>query len=254
MKYLIAALGVAMLVSGCSSTSSKEQGSGFEIIQTNFLGSLWNESHASARIISQDGGQSFEVPGGALWAFGDTFKGSRSADMTPHYVGGAVSCSIAFLKQDALHYPPAFNYLVSNNIVVSPFEYLTNEPPDLYRIWPGAGIYLNGHYYLFYSLIEVHGAWNFRSVGSGLGESSVALGNYKRLQPRGDWRFPVEPSCIIETGDWLYLYQAGKAHGKQGTLVARERPDKIEDPQAYEFYTGTAARNSPRKRTPPRSW
>jgi hypothetical protein len=99
MKYLIVALAMAMLILGGCSVSSKEQGRGFEIVQTNFLGSLWNESHARASIISQDGGQSFEVPSGGLWAFGDTFKGSRSADMAPHYAGGAVSCSIAFLRQ-----------------------------------------------------------------------------------------------------------------------------------------------------------
>ena len=152
------------------------------------------------------------------------------------------------MQQNARSYPPALDYFVSSNsIVVSPFAYLTNEPPDLYRIWPGAGIYLNGHYYLFYSLIEVHGAWNFRSVGSGLGESSVALGNYKRLQPQGNWQFPIEPSSVIEAGGWLYLYQAGKAHGKQGTLLARVRPDKIEDPRAYEFYTGPGPQFSSQK-------
>src|SRR5579863_64942 len=115
MKYLIIALAVAMLILGGCSVSSKEQGKGFEIVQTNFLGSLWNESHARARIISQDGGQSFEIPGGGLWAFGDTFKGTRSTDMTPHYVGGAVSCSIAFLAKDARRYPPAFEYYTSSN-------------------------------------------------------------------------------------------------------------------------------------------
>ena len=250
MKGLILGLTLAILVSGCASDSSKEQGSGFEIVQTNFLGTLWDESYARAGIISQDGGQSFEIPGGGLWTFGDTFKGSRSADMAPHYHGGAVSCSIAFLGQDALHYPPAFDYLVSSNSgVVSPFEYLTNEPPNRYRIWPGAGIYVNGQYYLFYSLIEIYGTgtWDFRGVGSGLARSSVALGSYERLQPQGNWRFPVEPSCIIAADGWLYLYQVGEAHGKEGALLARVRPEKIEDPAAYEFYTDPGPQFSSQK-------
>jgi hypothetical protein len=250
MKGLIVALALVALVSGCASDSSEEQGNGFKIVQTNFLGSLWDESYARAGIISQDGGQSFEIPGGGLWAFGDTFKGSRSADLTPHYAGGAVSCSIASLGQDARHYPPTFDYLVSSNSgVVSPFNYFTNESPVRYRIWPGAGIYVNGRYYLFYSLIEIYGSgtWDFRSVGSGLARSSVALGSYERLQPQGNWRFPVEPSCIIAADGWLYLYQVGEAHGKQGTLVARVRPEKIEDPTAYEFYTGLGPQFSSRK-------
>ena len=108
---------------------------------------------------------------------------------------------------------------------------------------------MNGRYYLFYSLIEIfgNGAWDFRSVGSGLARSSVALGSYKRLQLQGNWRFPVEPSCIIEADGWLYLYQVGEAHGKQGALLARVRPDKIEDPEAYEFYTGPGSQFSLQK-------
>lgn len=250
MKCLIVALALAMLVSEGCSLSSKERGSGFEIVQTNFLGTLWGESYARAGIISQDGGQSFEIPGGGLWAFGDTFKGSRSADLTPHYQGGSVSCSIAFLGQNARRYPPAFDYLVSSNSgVISPFKYLTNEPPERDRIWPGAGIYVNGQYYLFYSLIEIYGTgtWDFRGVGSGLARSSVALGSYERLEPHGNWRFPVEPSCIIAADGWLYLYQVGEAHGKEGALLARVRPEKIEDPTAYEFYAGPGPQFSSQK-------
>jgi hypothetical protein len=127
MKWLFIALGMTVILSGCSTSiaGEKQPGRTFEIVQTNFLGSLWNESHARASIVSQDGGQSFAVPRGAIWAFGDTFKGSRSADGAPHFAGGAVSCSIAFLEENARIYPPTFNYLVSSNgDVVSPFAYL----------------------------------------------------------------------------------------------------------------------------------
>ena len=251
MKLLLILLATTVLFSGCSNVSSKGQGRGFDIAQTNFLGSLWNQSHARAKIISQDGGQSFAVPGGGLWAFGDTFKGTRSADMTPHYAGGSVSCTIALLATDARRYPPALDYYISTNGVISPFQYFTNEPPKNYRIWPDAGIYLQGQYYLFYSLIDIFGpgTWNFRSVGSGLGRSDVALGPYERLRPQGNWRFPVEPSCIIQSGGWLYLYHVGSVNGKQGVILSRVRPEKIEDPDAYEFYSGPGPQFSPRKET-----
>ncbi|MGH7994697.1 MAG: hypothetical protein ACREDQ_14335, partial [Limisphaerales bacterium] len=154
-------LGMAALVSGCSPASTSEQQAvgAFAIVQTRFSGSLWNESHARASIISQDGGESFTVPGGAIWAFGDTFKGSRSADGTPHFAGGAISCAIAFLAGKARSHPPAFDYLVSSNgDAVSPFEFLPNEKPTRrYRIWPLGGTHVNGQCYLFYSLIEVFG-------------------------------------------------------------------------------------------------
>ena len=110
-------IGMVALVSGCSPAFTTEQTTNcpFAIVQAKFLGTLWNQAHARASIISQDGGESFTVPGGAIWAFGDTFKGSRSADGTPHFAGGAISCAIAFLGAKAPDYPPAFDYLVSSN-------------------------------------------------------------------------------------------------------------------------------------------
>jgi len=250
---LVSLFGIVVLVSGCSSTTTAEKrvNSTFDIVQTKFLGSLWNESQAKVSIVSQDGGEAFVVPGGAIWAFGDTFKGSRSADGTPRFVGGAISCSIAFLGRNAKSYPPAFNYLVSSNgDAVSPFKFLPDEQPtERYRIWPLGGIYANGEYYLFYTLIEVfgNGQWDFRGVGSGLGRSKVALGPYERLQPHGDWRFPVAPTQVIKADGWLYFFSIQEFNGQQGVALARVRPEKIEDPNAYEFYTGTGPVFSARK-------
>lgn len=254
---LISASSIILLVSGCSTATpvAKQTGGTFEIVQAKFLGSLWNESQAKASIVSQDGGESFVVPGGAIWAFGDTFKGSRSADGTPHFAGGAISCSIAFLGTDAKSYPPAFHYLVSSNgDAVSPFKFLPDEQPTKrYRIWPLGGVDVNGEYYLFYTLIEVfgNGQWDFRAVGSGLGRSKIALGPYERLQPHGDWRFPVAPTQVIEADGWLYLFSIQKFNGQQGVALARVRPEKIEDPAAYEFYTGPGPEFSSRQKAAP---
>jgi hypothetical protein len=252
MKWLFIALGLAVSVSGCSTSRSaaKQTGKSFDIVHCTFVGSLWNESHARASVVSQDGGQSFAVPGGAIWAFGDTFKGSRSAEGTPRFAGGAVSCAIAFLGEHDRSYPPAFTFLVSTDgEVVSPFAFFPDEPAERYRIWPGSGIHVNGQYYLFYCLIEItgKGQWNFRGVGSGLGRSTVALGPYERLQPRGDWRFPVGPAQIIEADGWLYLFEIKEFKGKQGVALARVRPEKIEDPEAYEYYTGAGPEFSTRR-------
>jgi len=223
----------------------------FTIIQTNFLGSLWNAAHARASILSQDGGESFAVPGGAIWAYGDTFRGSRSAKGKPHYAGGAFAPAIAFLADKATHYPPAFNFLTSSNGVgVAALDFLPDERPvGRYRLWPLGGIYVNGQCYLYYSLIEVfgNGAFDFRGVGSGLARSKAALGHYERLQPQGNWRFPVEPTQIIEADGWLYLYGIKEFNGNQGVALARVRPEQIEDPGAYEFYTGAGPEFSPNK-------
>ena len=241
------------ILSGCStaSTATKKQEGAFDIVQTKFFGSLWNEAYARASIVSQDGGESFTVPGGAIWAFGDTFKGSRSADGTPHFAGGAFSPAIAFLADNAASHPPAFNFLVSSNgDGVSALDFLPQErPTERYRLWPLGGIHVNGQCYLFYSLIEVfgNGPWDFRGVGSGLARSKAPLGPYERLRPHGDWRFPVEPAQVIEADGWLYLFGIKEFKGKQGVALARVRPEKIEDPDAYEFYTGAGPEFSARK-------
>ena len=223
----------------------------FTIVRSKFLGSLWNGAHARASIVSQDGGESFTVPGGAIWAFGDTFKGSRAADGTPHFAGGAISCAIAFLGEKGPSYPPAFDYLVSSNSgAISPFVFLPSErPTERYRIWPLGGIQVNGQSYLFYSLIEVfgNGPWDFRGVASGLGRSTVALGPYERLQPHGDWRFPVEPTQVMAADGWLYLFSIREFNRKQGVALARVRPEKIEEPGAYEFYADSGPKFSSRK-------
>lgn len=252
MKWFFAVLALIASVLGCSTATStgKQTNGPFEIVHTNFLGSLWNEAYARASIVSQDGGESFTVPGGAIWAFGDTFKGSRSATGKPHFAGGAFAPAIAFLADNATSYLPAFNFLVSSNGGVAALDFLPDEKPvERYRIWPLGGIHVNGQCYLFYSLIEVfgNGAWDFRGLGSGLARSTAALGHYERLRPRGDWRFPVEPTQVIEADGWLYLFGIKDTKGGQGVALARVRPEKIEEPDAYEFYSGTGPVFSPRK-------
>jgi hypothetical protein len=249
---LISLFGLIGLAGRCSSPSieGKQQGDTLEIVKTRFLGSIWSQPQAKASIVSQDGGESFAVPGGTLWAFGDTFKGSRSVDGTPHFEGGAVSCSIAFLAQNAKSYPPALSYLVSSNgIVVSPFKYLPNEPAERFRIWPLGGITLKSNFYLFYSLIEItgKGQWDFRAVGSGLGRAQVAIGPYERLQPHGDWHFPIAPTQALESGGRLYLFEVNSVGKRQGAFLGRVSPEQIEDPGAYEFYSGPGPRFSSRK-------
>jgi len=255
IKWFSLTAGLLGLVAGCGTWVAgghgRTMGAQWQIMRTNFLGSLWSQACAQAAVVSQDGGESYAVPGGAVWAFGDTFKGSRAADGKPHFVGGAVSCAIARLDKNARTYPPAFEYRVgADGTVASPFAYLPEEQPvERYRIWPLGGIYLNGHYYIYYSLIEVFGGgvWDFRGVASGLGRSDTALGAYTRLRPRGDWRFPVEPDQVIAADGWIYLLSIGTFDHRQGAGLARVRPAAIEEPEAYEFYAGAGPKFSTRK-------
>jgi hypothetical protein len=224
---------------GCS-TLAQEKHMGFEIVQSRFLGSAWGQGHADASIVSQDGGSSYAVPGGALWWFGDTFKGSRDEEGRPHFEGGAVSCAVALLEEADTNIPAALRFWTgSDGTVGQAITFLEDESWDHHRIWPLGGIYLNGKSYVYYSLIEIgHGTWDFKGVGSGLAWSTEPLGVHKRIQTAQGWRFPAAPACIVPTEDWLYLYDVERRNNRQGIWLSRVRPSEIENPDAYQFYSG----------------
>ncbi len=209
------------------------------VVKAEFLGCAWSEHQNNASIISQDGGQSFPVPGGTVWTFGDTFLGKRDSRGTPHFKGGGIFCSIAFLPEKDKSLPPALRYKTdSNGVASTPLALLSGEKEGVNYIWPLGGIYANGRCYLYYQLIKKtgNGMWDFKGVGSGLSESSRALGQYKRLQPDGNWQFPVAPTQVVEFGQWLYLYEIIQRGGEMGAALARVKTDAIASPDAYEYY------------------
>ena len=255
IRFFTIVLGSLVLISGCSSpvfsTSRKPNHSAsFAITKTCFLGPVWNRGHAKASIISQDGGYSFPVPGGTLWWFGDTFKGTRDRTGRPNFKGGAVSCSVAFLPGSQKQTPPVLQYLTDkNDTVVSPLHFLPGESWEHNRIWPLAGIYLNGKSYIYYTLIEItgNGMWNFKGTGSGLACSTEPIGHYQRLLKHGQWEYPAAPAQIINAGQWLYLFEVAKKHDQQGIWLYRVLPNEIENPNAYQYYCGHDSKFSDEK-------
>ncbi len=229
-----------VLVFGCSHTVTKRCES-VDVVRSSFLGVVWNQGHAKASIISQDGGFSYSVPGGFLWWFGDTFKGSRDNTGKPHFAGGAVSCAVAQLGETIENAPPELLFLTGQDgKVAQAIEFLPDESWDHHRIWPLSGIYINGRSYIYYSLIELagEGIWNFKSVGSGLAYSTQPLSVYKRIQTPQGWRFPVAPAAIVPAGDWLYFFDVEKRDDRHGVWLSRARPAEIENPDEYQFYCG----------------
>lgn len=228
----IIAVAAGILLAGCAAPP-------FSIAKVEFQGCTWNQSHNQACIVSQDGGQSFAVPGGTLWTFGDSFLGKRDKQGVPHFKGGGIFCSIAFLAEKDKSFPPALQYKTGpGGVAVSPLSLLPGEKEGINMIWPLGGIYANGRYYLYYDLIEKtgNGAWDFRGTGSGLAAGREPLGNYERLRPESNWRFPVAPSQIIRQGSWLYLYEIIDRDGRKGAALARVGLEELENPNSYEYY------------------
>ena len=231
---------IIFAILGCSSAPITKSES-VDTVQATFLGEIWNQGHAQASIISQDGGASYRVPGGSLWWFGDTFMGSRNKTGESHFDGGAVSCSVAQLGEPIHSLPPVLHFLTGRDgKVAQAIKFLPEEPWERYRIWPLNGIYVNHRSYIYFSLIELTGKklWDFKSVGSGLAYSMQPLTVHKRIQNSNGWRFPVAPSAIVNTEDWLYFFDVEKRNQQNGVWLSRVRPANIENPDDYEFYCG----------------
>lgn len=242
---LLLALGFLTLVSvpSCRAPRCKAEDSlpRFTITTSRFLGPLWNRGQADARVISHDVGYSYPADGETIWWFGDTFKGTRNADGTPRFSGGAVSCSIAKWNAREVEIPPVLDYLTgSDGTPIQAIPLLEGESWDRYRPWFHSGIYVNGASYAYYALIEIVGndKWGFKLVGAGLAKADDPFGVHDRVLTETGWRFPVDPTFILASDGWLYLYEVEKKHTVQGLWLARVRPEDIEDPAKYEFYCG----------------
>jgi len=237
-----------------AATSSIQICQGFEIAQTRFLGSVWNQGHADASIISQDGGSSYATPDGSAWWFGDTFKGTRDVGGRPLFAGGGVSCCVALLPTSAVSAPgdrsaapPELTFLKNNEgNVAQAISFLPEESWERHRIWPLAGVYVNGRSYVYYTLIEIGpaGGWDFHAAGAGLAAATSPLSVHNRVQVHGEWKFPVSPTAILPSDSWLYLFEVEKRDDRQALWLACVRPERIEEPNAYMFYAGPGPRFS----------
>ncbi len=199
------------------------------IQHAEFGSSIFCESQQRAGVRFQDGAQAIAVPGGALWLFGDTFTTT-----------GMVGTTIALLPALKTNLPPALEYYVNpNGVAENPLVLFPEESAATNRMWPLGGVTVGARIYLFYSLIEQTagpGPWNFRSIGGGLAVADKPLQRFTRLRPGGAWKFPLEPIQVLPGDNFLYLYEISSQ--PKGLVIARVPSAKIENPAAYEFYTG----------------
>lgn len=205
-------------------------------------GNLWSSGQRNAGVLFQDGGQSIPIPGGSLWLFGDTFYGQPNPSQPPQnsQIRGAHWATLAQLPADAANLPPALNYVTTpNNTPLNPLTLLPGEDPKHRRIWPAGGIHLNGRTYLYYSLVattDAPGPWNFQDVGGGLAVTTNLATAFTRLQPSGNWQFPVEPIQVLSESNTLYLCEVSTK--PRGLIIARTSTDQIENPTTYQFFNG----------------
>ena len=94
---------------------------------------------------------------------------------------------------------------------------------------------------IYYSHIEIFGPyiWDFISDGSGLAKAENPLFVYKRITINDSWKFPVAQSQVTPYDKWLYLFEVENNNKQSSLYLSRVLQKNIENPNAYEYYTGS---------------
>lgn len=208
-------------------------------------------------VSGMDAGFSLAVGNVSLWLFGDVFLLDPTAP-TKKYVGGVSNCAVIVPKGSGAstlrHYRFITDAKTGRVRQVIPYDGAEGNET---RLWPGGSWYDAAHHkaYLYYGLVKMtegKGPFNFRSEGQCLAVADTtdpANLLFHRLRTKagsGVWwpnrdKLPQFGFGVIADGPgrdgWLYV--AGEHD--HAAKMARVRPDRIADLDAYEYMAGSSA-------------
>jgi len=223
----------------------------------------------SKRMAGLDGGYSIPLNNGhTLWFFGDTLIGERQKGQSLWYEFGLGDGEVNMSGWGS------FDLMLNNTGVLVPqgaefsgnesFSFvcsekgeirqlianLPGEEPEDYRIWCLDGCTIGETVYLYYVKIlmipDQPVLSNFKVVGAGLAKGDrnsleftrVGEGDFRLFWPEGQ---PGFGSAVFnnQQDGWVYLYGSFKDDaGEQHCYLSRVRPEEIENPKAYMYWTG----------------
>ena len=215
-------------------------------ITSRKLPSFWQKAAKEAKVLWQDGGFSIPLPdGSALWLFGDTFFGDWNSDGSPK-AKGAVSSTVCRVFRE--NHEIKAKYRAGKNGTADfalPLEKKT-ENWSKHRIWPTAGMHLNGTSYLFFARIVLTGKsqWDFRQDAVGLACAIGESWEFERVvTPEADPPLPISPQSVVAQPDGTvclyYLEKIGLMNS--GVFIAKVSSGKIAEPKAYRYWCGAQA-------------
>lgn len=199
-----------------------------------------------ASILSQDGCSPIVFPQGALYTFGDTFLGRIGTGKSVFFEGGVSNSLLCFSGGGQ---GSGWSYLTDEKGKGREFiEFLPRENWQENRLWPGAGVYANGRFYVYYEVAK--------SKGNGLGfdkarrwglmRSGSSWRSWERTQPRGAFPFLGLPKAVVRDGKGtLFVYFLQKVGSGSMVRVAQVPESDVESPSAYRLLDAAAARDAP---------
>jgi Domain of unknown function (DUF4185) len=207
----------------------------------------------------QDGGQSIPLDCGSLFVFSDTLialapRQALSSLAIPlrreqaQFLGNCAAIS------DATDLPGAMSSLhYFTDAQDRPREILVPTLAERlagYRFWPQHGITVGTRVYLFYLGILHHNQtdpWGFTEQGTGLAVLDIETSDCRRIWLNDDWRLwpalPAECHCgvqLLREADTVYIFSSRRGYPGYEAFLARVEQSRIEDPSAYEFFSGPA--------------
>lgn len=240
-RMVILCIGLAACIRPCLAQDVEPE---YKIMSKQ-LPSFWQAAAKEARVLSQDGGFSIVLPdGSALWSFGDTFTGYWKEDGSPKADGGVSSSVCRVFRENG---ELKTKYRVNEKGVVD-FELPLDKKTEDWsrnRIWPHAGVHVNGASYIFFARIQItgKGQWDFKQDAVGLARAKGDSWQFDRIvAPEAEPPLPIGPQSIIAQHDEIYLYyleNIGKLNS--GVFVAKVPSAKMAEPKAYQFWCGREA-------------
>lgn len=202
----------------------------------------------------QDGGQAIALDHGTLLVFSDSLivptNGHNEIELdaeTLARVGVFRPNCIAHLQGDLRAGRGELSYVTGSDGLPAPILVATpEEQRERLRFWPAHGLLHDGFVHLFYLGIQTiapRDPWGFRNVGVGVARIDPATGECERVRIDGDWRLWPPRSDDFHFGvhvlteqEHAYVFGSTRHQFETSALVARVAPDRLAEPDAYEFY------------------
>ena len=234
---------------GCMSAWSAEFDNSMEpaIQSVENGGLLFTDNPAG--VSGVDAGYSIPMGKQTLWLFGDVFLlDPRNPPKT--YVGALSNCGLLVPAGSGVD--PLKRYRFLTDQTGKARELLKAESDDMrVRYWPFGGWHdaRRRRIYLYYGRVRTtgEGPLDFKTDGFGLAAVDSTSPNkiqFRRI-PRSTsdelwWKSgsPLFGSAVYESDGFLYVVGHKRVDQRILGVLARVRPESIEDPRAYAYFAG----------------
>jgi len=235
---------------------------GISIARSRYMGKIPRMRAPGWTMVGQDGGHSIAVGGKTLFLFSDTLllceeervaKGHAAAPVPVPPNPETVFLANCAAISEAATLPGALSTLTYYSGADGlPREIVSATERERFaklRFWPEHGVAIGGRVYFYYlgvQTTDASSAWGFRVVGVGLASIDPATGETVREHYHGHWilwrdeaqdlHFGVH---VLSQDEFLYVFGSVRDSLDTQAILARVRPDRIGQPDAYEFLSAS---------------